>query len=209
MVFCVAEPRLIVKTAPDCRAYDGSQARFGACSNRSEIMKRLTPWDLSYGINMMIACAISYAAITELLVRFVDEPTKLLGGMWAVVATVFVFRESRATALSAGLARLIATCVSFALCLVYILIFPVTGPGIGLVIGLGTIAMTLLNRREDIVTTGITTAVVLVVAAMNPEQAWQQPFLRFLDTVVGIAVGVSYKWCASYAFYLSVGMSVR
>jgi hypothetical protein len=95
MVFCVAEPRRIAKTAPDCRAYDGSQARFGACSNRSEIMKRLTPWDLSYGINMMIACAISYAAITELLVRFVDEPTKLLGGMWAVVATVFVFRESR------------------------------------------------------------------------------------------------------------------
>jgi uncharacterized membrane protein YccC len=203
VLFCVAEPRLIAKTMPS------SQAVFGACSNRSEIMKRLTTWDLCYGINMAIACAISYAAITELLVRFVDEPARLLGGMWAVVATVFVFRESRATTLSTGLARLIATCVSFALCLAYILIFPVTGPGIGLVIGLGTIAMMLLNRRDDIVTTGITTAVILVVAAMNPEQAWQQPFLRLFDTVVGVAVGVSCKWCASYAFYRSVGMPVR
>ena len=54
---------------------------------------------------------------TRLLVRFVDEPTKLLGGMWAVVATVFVFRETRASALSAGLARLSA---SASLCAVLI-----------------------------------------------------------------------------------------
>ena len=103
----------------------------------------------------------------------VDRPADLLGGMWAVVATIFVFRESRESSLSAGLARLIATCVSFALCLAYLLTFPVTGLGIGVVIGLGTIAMTLLGRRDDIVTTGITTAVVLVVAEINPEQAWQ------------------------------------
>jgi hypothetical protein len=207
--FCVAEPRSIAKAVPDCHAHEGSRVRFGACSNQSKITKMLTIWDLCYAINMMIACAISYAAITELLVQFVDEPAKLLGGMWAVVATVFVFRESRATALSAGLGRLIATCVSFLLCLAYISIFPVTGFGIGLVVGLGTIVMMLLDRREDIVTTGITTAVVLVVAAMNPEQAWQQPPLRLLDTVVGVAVGVSCKWFASYAFRRSVGKLVR
>jgi uncharacterized membrane protein YccC len=158
---------------------------------------------------MAIACALSYAIITQLLVRFVDQPTNLLGGMWAVVATVFVFRKSRASALSAGVARLIATCVSFALCLVYLLIFPVTGPGIAVVIGLGTTAMLLLGREDDIVTAGITTTVVLVVAAMSPEQAWQQPILRLFDTVVGIAVAVACKWCASYAFYRTVGEPVR
>ena len=76
-------------------------------------------------------------------------------------------------------------------------------------IGLGTMAMLLLGREDDIVTTGITTTVVLVVAAMSPEQAWQQPILRFLDTVVGITVGVACKWCASYAFYRAVGEPVR
>jgi hypothetical protein len=29
---------------------------------------------------------------------------------------------------------------------------------------------------------GITAAVVLVVAALTPEHAWQQPILRLLDT---------------------------
>lgn len=158
---------------------------------------------------MAIASTISYAIITQILVRFVDEPTALLGGMWAVVATVFVFRESRTSSLSAGLARLIATCVSFVLCLAYLLTFPVTGLGIGVPIGLGTITMTLLGRRDDIVTTGITTAVVLVVAEINPEQAWQQPILRLADTIIGIVVGVSFKWVGSYAFYRSLGRPVR
>jgi hypothetical protein len=39
-------------------------------------------------------------------------------------------------------------------------------------IGIGTVAIALLGRRDDIVTTGITTAVVMVVAAISPENAW-------------------------------------
>jgi uncharacterized membrane protein YccC len=178
-------------------------------ARRTMETKKLTTWGVFYAVDMSIACALSYAIITQLLVRFVNEPTKLLGGMWAVVATVFVFRESRASSLSAGIARLVATCVSFALCLIYLLIFPVTGPGIAVVIGLGTIVMLFLGCEDDVVTTGITTAVVLVVAAISPQDAWQQPILRLLDTVVGIAVGVACKWSASYAFYRAAGEPVR
>lgn len=172
-------------------------------------MKQLTPWHVAYAVFMAIGCGISYAIITQALVRFVDRPDYLLGGMWAVVATIFVFRESRQSSLSAGLARLIATCVSFALCLVYLLIFPFTGLGMAVVIGLGTIVMVLLGRQADIVTTGITTTVVLVAAALSTQQAWHQPILRLVDTVVGIAVGVLCKWLASYAFYRTVGQPVR
>jgi hypothetical protein len=75
-------------------------------------MKKLTPWDFAYAADVTIACCLSYAIITKVLARLVDRPADLLGGMWAVVATIFVFRESRESSLSAGLARLIATCVS-------------------------------------------------------------------------------------------------
>jgi uncharacterized membrane protein YgaE (UPF0421/DUF939 family) len=160
-------------------------------------------------VDMAIACALSYAISTELLGRFVDEPTTLLGGMWTVVATIFVFRESRESSLNAGVARLIATCVSFALCLIYLAFFRVTAVGMAIVIGLGTIVMMILGRHDDVTTTGITTSVVLVVAAMTPGQALQQPLLRLLDTVVGIAVGVACKWCASYIFFKAAGQPVR
>jgi uncharacterized membrane protein YgaE (UPF0421/DUF939 family) len=168
-------------------------------------MKKLTPWDVAYAVDMTIACGISYAIITQLLVHFVDKPSDLLGGMWAVVSTVFVFREKRAISLTAGLDRLLATCVSFALCLVYLLVFPFTPLGLAAVIGIGTVVMMLLGREDDIVTTGITTAVVLVVAALSPDEAWQQPILRLIDTVVGIGVGLSCKWIASFAFFWVVG----
>ena len=166
-------------------------------------------WEVLYAAVMAVACAISYAVITQLLGHFVDEHNRMLGGMWAVVATVFVFRESRASTVAAGVARFGATCVSFALCLIYLLLFPVTGSGLAIVIGLGTMTMMMIRRQNDIVTTGITTTVVLVAAAMSQEPAWQQPILRLLDTVVGITVAVACKWCASYAFYHAVREPVR
>jgi hypothetical protein len=138
-------------------------------------------WDVVYALNMAMACLISYWIMTHILSRFVDRPSDFLGGMWAAAATVFVFRESQIRSLSAGIGRLVAACVSFALCLLYLLIFPFTG--MAALIGTGTVAITLLGRRDDIVTTGITTAVVMVVAAMSPVDAW--PLLRLADTVVG------------------------
>jgi uncharacterized membrane protein YccC len=153
-----------------------------------------------YALEMTIACAISYWITTSGLTTFVDKSSDFLGGMWAVVATVFVFRDTRTNSISAGLARFIATCVSFALCLLYLLLFPFQVVGMAVLIGVGTVVMMLLGRREDIVTTGITTAVVMVVAAMSPRDAWQQPLLRLVDTVVGIAVGIGSMRIASFLF---------
>src|SRR5713226_8813807 len=162
---------------------------------------RLSLWDVVYALNMAIACLITYWIMTQTLSRFVDEPSDLLGGMWAVAATVFVFRETRRRSLSAGADRLIATCVSFALCLLYLSFFPFTPVGMAALIAIGTVVIALLGRRDEIVTVGITTAVVMVVAAMSPADAWQQPLLRLADTLVGIAVGVACKWVGSFLFY--------
>ena len=48
--------------------------------------------------------------------------------------------------------------------------------------------------RGRILVTGITTAVIMVVAAFSPHDAWRQPILRLVDTVVGVAVGVAASW---------------
>jgi uncharacterized membrane protein YccC len=65
-------------------------------------------------------------------------------------------------------------------------------------IGTGTLVMIVAGRREDIITTAITTAVVMVVAAMSPHSAWRQPLLRLVDTIVGIAVGIGCMQIASF-----------
>jgi uncharacterized membrane protein YgaE (UPF0421/DUF939 family) len=162
-----------------------------------------------FALSMAIASTIAYAIITHVLAPFVDKSDDLLGGMWAVIATVFVFRDTRVHSFSAGVARLVATTLSMGLCLLYLLIFPFSGLGMAAVIGLGTFVIMLLGWPDDIITTGITTAVVLVVARISPENAWHQPLLRFADTLVGIAVGVSCRWIAAYVVFAAVGARAR
>jgi uncharacterized membrane protein YccC len=139
---------------------------------------------------------MSYGLITGILTRvyFASRDDKLLGGMWAVIATVFVYHYNYEQSVSAALLRIAATVVSFALCLVYLLVFPFSPWGMAALIGIGAIAMDLAGRSEDIITTGITTAVVMVVAGISPQHAWKQPILRLIDTIAGTSVGIAGAW---------------
>ena len=148
------------------------------------------------GIILAIASLISYWLITTVLTRgfFVSRDDDLLGGMWAAVATIFVYRESYDQSARAALSRTFATLFSFVLCLIYLLIFPFHVVGMAVLIGVIAIILALVRRSEDIITSAITTAVVMVVAGISPEKAWMQPILRLVDTAVGIFVGIAAAW---------------
>lgn len=173
------------------------------------ILKKPSAWDIVYSVAMALACLISYTLMAKLLNVAIEGHSDLLGGMWAAVATAFVFRDSRQHSLSAGVGRLIATSVSFALCLPYLWFIRANIAGMGILLAAGTLVMVLLDRREEIITTAITTIVVMVVAVLSPADAWQQPLLRLVDTVVGIVIGVAGKWVTSFAFYRARGERVR
>ena len=96
------------------------------------------------------------------------------------------------------------------MCLAYFLILPFHPVGLAVLVGAGTLIMLSLDHREDIITTGITTVVVMVVAAMGPrEDAWRQPLLRLLDTVIGMTVGVACTWTASSLYARYSGQPAR
>ena len=142
------------------------------------------------------ACLLAFWLVTGLLsqVVFLSRADSLLGGMWAVIATVFVFRASYAESMAAALSRMAATSVSFVLCLIYLALLPFHPWALALLVGVSALVVILIGRPGDAVTAGITTAVVMVVAAVSPQHAWQQPILRFADTVIGVAVGVAAAW---------------
>ena len=148
------------------------------------------------GAALAIACLVSYTLITRILssAYFISRDDDLLGGMWAVAATVFVYRESYHESAGAALSRMAATLLSFTLCLAYLLIFPFHPWGMAALIGIGAAVLTLVGRQGDIITTGITIAVVMVVAGIAPQHAWTQPILRLVDTAVGIIVGSAAAW---------------
>jgi uncharacterized membrane protein YccC len=149
-----------------------------------------------HGVVLSLLCAISYWLITHLLSKAfsVSRDDDLLGGMWAVAATVFVYRYSHDSSIEAAVSRRWATCLSFGLCLIYLWFLPFSLVGMVTLIGLGAVMMSLLNRPDEIVTTGITTAVVMVVTGLSPHPAWKQPILRLVDTIIGVGVGVIGVW---------------
>jgi hypothetical protein len=154
---------------------------------------------------LAISCVISYWLITHILANTysISRDDDLLGGMWAVAATIFVCRYSHAESVRAALSRMAATSVSFALCLLYLLIFPFHVWGMAALIGIGAVIVTMMGRPDDTITTGITIAVVMVVAELSPHAAWRQPILRLFDTAVGVSVGVVAAWLGSSVMRVS------
>ena len=113
-----------------------------------------------------------------------------LGAMWAVIACVFVYRLTYPDSLKAARSRTSATILAFVLCLGYLTFLPFHLWGLAALIGLGSLIMILFRRPNDIVATAATITVVLAVASVSPRDAWQQPLLRLIDTMIGIAIGL-------------------
>jgi uncharacterized membrane protein YgaE (UPF0421/DUF939 family) len=148
---------------------------------------------------LAVACLITWWLATRLLSRVhsVGRDDDLLGGMWAVLATIFVLRDSFRKSVAAAVSRMSATLVSFALCLIYLAFLPFHAWALAVLIGASALAVMLLGRPGDAVTAGITTAVIMVVAAVSPQHAWEQPILRLADTVVGVGVGALAAWAGT------------
>jgi uncharacterized membrane protein YgaE (UPF0421/DUF939 family) len=147
---------------------------------------------------LAIACLASYLLTTRLLSRLysASKADDLLGGMWAIIATIFVIRDSYQKSLSAAASRMSATAVSFVICLIYLVFFSFNSWTLPILIGISALAVTLLGQPDAAITAAITTAVIMVVAAVSPQDAWREPILRFADTAIGVAVGIIFAWIA-------------
>jgi uncharacterized membrane protein YccC len=159
---------------------------------------------------LAVACLITYWLVTSALTRVysLSRDDDLLGGMWSVLATIFVLRDSFGKSVAAGVSRMAATSVSFVLCLIYLAFLPFHPWALALLVGASALAVMLLGRPGDAVTAGITTAVIMVVAAVSPQHAWQQPILRLADTIVGVVVGVVAAWAGIWLTRLLSARSV-
>jgi uncharacterized membrane protein YccC len=146
-----------------------------------------------------VACVVAYWLVTttepHIYPRARWSATQV-GALWAVISTVFVLRESYDKSTAAVVSRLSSTSVSFVLCLIYLIFLPFHVWALGLLVGASALAVILLGRPGDAVSAGISSAVVMVASRLDPLHAWQQPILRFVDTVVGVVVGIVAAWLA-------------
>ncbi len=129
---------------------------------RRRITRTKTRLAVLDAILLGVAGLVSYWVETHLLGQFspVSRPDELLGGMWAAIATIFVFRDSYQRSVAAATSRISATLVSFVLCLIYLSLLPFHVWGLGVLIAASALAVTLLGRPDDAITAAITTTVM-------------------------------------------------
>jgi uncharacterized membrane protein YccC len=146
-----------------------------------------------------LASLLTYWLTTGLLTHVAAESrtANLIGGLWAVIATIFVCRVSYEASEKAAASRIVATFISFVICLLYLLFLPFHLWAFAVLIGLSALVAIIIGRRGDAIIAALTTAVVLVVAEASPHDAWKQPILRLGDTIVGVIVGVAAGWLSS------------
>jgi uncharacterized membrane protein YccC len=150
---------------------------------------------------LALASMLTFWLAGDLLTRTytATRADDLLGGLWAVIATIFVLRSSYTESIKAAVSRLSATLISFVLCLLFLIFLPFSTWGLALLIGLSALAAMLIGRPGDAITAAITTTVVMIAAGLSPHDAWRDPILRFADTIIGVAVGVAAAWVAVQA----------
>jgi uncharacterized membrane protein YccC len=165
-----------------------------------QLMRRPTARDVRLSLFesalMAAACLVSYWLVAGLWphVHSISRPDDIVGGMWASIAAIVVTRGSYQESLGAGISRIAATLVSFVICQIYLTFLPFHPWALPLLIGVSALIPMLIGRPGDAAAAAITTAVLLALAGVNPEHAWEQPVLRLADTIVGVVVGVAAAW---------------
>ena len=126
-----------------------------------------------------------------------------IGALWAAISTIFVFRNSFEDSSSAALSRMAGTLVSFVLCEIYLLLFSFHLWAIVVLIALGAFILTRAGRPQDVMPASLATIVVLVITSIDPHNAWQQPFMRLLDTAIGVVIGLAAAWATMHLIELA------
>ncbi len=164
------------------------KARLGSWARRVKLRTAVLD-----SVILAAACAVTYLLVTRGVTRIYtrSHADDLIGALWAVLATIFVCRDTQQESVKAAVSRLAATAVSAALCLIYLSFLPFAVWALAVLVGASVLAVTLIGRPGDAITAAITTAVILVATEVSPQHAWQQPILRLADTVVGAAVGLA------------------
>jgi len=154
-----------------------------------------------------LACLASFSLVryASAHIHSLSPDDDLVGGLWAVIATAFVFRTNEGESVIAARTRIAATALSFALCFGYLLFLPFHAWGLAALIALATFVLISLGQHGDVGVAGITTAAVMVIAALSPHHAWQQPLIGAVTTAGGIAIGLVASWLANLSQRVRLG----
>lgn len=179
----------------------GSNGDTGRSGRMTGLVQRMAA-PLSTAIQFALVASLSFSLALYLAFILPDSSdTAMIGAMWAMISAIIVTQETRSATISMGGLRVIGSFIGAVFSAVYLLFFPFSIAGMGVLIGIVVLTCILLGMPGYLRLAALTAGIVLVISAQNPEIP---PFVnaahRFLEVIVGSSVAIAAAWIWQYMF---------
>ena len=155
-----------------------------------------------------LATALEFALVSSLsfsLALFISSVTpsygdlQMVGAMWAMISGIIVTQDTRSQTITTAWFRVLGSLIGAVFSALYLIIFPFSIVGLGLLIGIVVFTCLLLRLPGHLRLAALTAGIVLIISAQNPEiPPFVNAALRFLEVIIGSTVAVAAAWVWQY-----------
>jgi len=130
-----------------------------------------------------------------------DADTRMIGAMWAMISAIVVMQDTRSATISTAWLRILGSLIGAVFSALYLVFFPFSIVGMGVLIGLVVLVCELLHLPGHLRLAGLTAGIVLVISAVNPDiPPVINAATRFFEVIIGSSVAVAAAWIWQYFF---------
>jgi uncharacterized membrane protein YccC len=130
-----------------------------------------------------------------------DTATRTIGALWAMISAIVVMQDTRTATISTAWLRILGSLIGAIFSALYLLLFPFSILGMGILIGLVVLTCELLHLPGHLRLAGLTAGIVMVISVVNPDiPPVVNAATRFFEVIIGSSVAVATAWIWQYVF---------
>lgn len=158
------------------------------------ISKMIHQVDLTMAAAKSLAVLLSYLVGYYLTGSFHDE-SRYFGAMLAAIASVVALQADLKTSIKQGWLRVLGTFIGAVIATLYLLLFPFSIAGLIATVFVLEIVCMMFSIPDNGKMATIALIVIMLISQKNPTiPPIVNSSLRFLETAVGVAIGISLAW---------------
>lgn len=162
---------------------------------KADILRILHKVDWILAVAKSIAVLVSYLAGFYLTGSFHDE-SRYFGAMLAAIGSIVALQPDIKTSIKQGWLRVLGTFIGATIATIYLLIFPFSVAGLIVTVFVLEIVCMILSIPDNGKMATIALVVIMLISQKNPDiPPIVNSSLRFLETAVGVSIGIAMAWC--------------
>jgi len=158
---------------------------------------------LSLGLQFGLVAVVSFSLALLLSAYLPDNTpdTAMIGAMWALISAVVVMQDTGSQTISTAWLRIFGSLIGAAFSAVYLMFFPFSVLGMGILIGIVAFTCVILGLPGHLRLAALTVGIVMVISFENPAiPPLVNAATRFVEVIIGSTVAVCAAWAWQYLF---------